>query len=107
MAMGLFALALRFFTWWEAAACALAAFLFNLFVLPRIGGRALYRPADLSRGYPLGILFYPLSVLLLVLAFPARPDIAAAAWGILAAGDAFAAAVGGASRGPRLPWNRD
>ena len=38
MAMGLFALALRFLTWWQAAACALAAFLFNLFVLPRIGG---------------------------------------------------------------------
>jgi uncharacterized protein (TIGR00297 family) len=106
-AMGLFALALRFLTWWQAAGCALAAFLFNLFVLPRIGGRALYRPADVSRGYPLGILFYPLSVLLLVLAFPRRPDIAAAAWAILAAGDPMAAAVGGASRGSRLAWNPD
>lgn len=107
MGMGLFALALRFLTWWQAAACALAAFLFNLLVLPRIGGRALYRPADITRGYPLGILFYPLSVLLLILAFPRRLDIAAAAWAILAVGDACAAAVGAASRGPRLPWNSD
>jgi uncharacterized protein (TIGR00297 family) len=105
MAMGLFALALRFLTWWQAAACALAAFLFNLFVLPRVGGRALYRPADVTRGYPLGILFYPLSVLLLILAFPRRPDIAAAAWAILAFGDAVAAAVGSACRTARLRWN--
>ncbi len=107
MAMGLFALALRFLTWWQAAVCACAAFLFNLFVLPRIGGTTLYRPADMTRGYPLGILFYPLSVLLLILAFPRRPDIAAAAWAVLAAGDPAAAAVGTARPGTRLPWNRD
>lgn len=104
MTMGLFALALRFLTWWQAAACALAAFLFNLVVLPRIGG-SLNRPADVARGYPLGILFYPLSVLLLILAFPRRPDIAAAGWAILAFGDATAAAVGSRSRSRRLPWN--
>lgn len=107
MAMGLFALALRFLAWWQAAACAGAAFAFNLFVLPRIGGTALYRAADLARGYPLGILFYPLSVLLLVLAFPRRPDIAAAAWAILAFGDPAAAAVGARHRGTPLPWNPD
>ncbi len=107
MAMGLFALALRYLTWWQAALCAVAAFLFNLFVLPRIGGLSLYRPADVARGYPLGILFYPLSVLLLILAFPRRPDIAASCWAILAFGDAAAAAVGSRRRGPRLPWNPD
>ncbi len=107
MAMGLFAFGLRFLTWWEAAACALAAFVFNLVVLPRIGGVTLYRPADLARGYPLGILFYPLSVLLLILAFPRRPDIAAAGWAILAFGDPAAAAVGSRWRGARLPWNPD
>jgi uncharacterized protein (TIGR00297 family) len=107
MSMGLFALALRFLTWWQAAACAVAAFLFNLYVLPRIGGTTLYRPADITRGYPLGILFYPLSVLVVILAFPRRPDIAAAAWAILAFGDPAAAAVGASSRGARLPWNRD
>jgi uncharacterized protein (TIGR00297 family) len=105
--VGLFALTLRFLAWWQAAGAAVAAFLFNLFVLPRIGGIALYRPADVTRGYPLGILFYPLSVLVLVVAFPRRPDVAAAAWAILACGDPAAAIAGGSSRGARLPWNRD
>ena len=105
MAMASFALLLRFLTWWEAALCAVAAFLFNLLVLPRVSGSSLYRPGDAARGYPLGILFYPLSVLLLILAFPQRPDIVAAAWGILAFGDGLATIVGTRSAGPRLPWN--
>ncbi len=94
MAMASFALLLRVLTWWQAALCAVAAFLFNLFVLPRIGGASLNRPRDAARGYPRGILFYPLSVLLLILAFPHRPDIVAAAWGILAFGDGAATIVG-------------
>jgi uncharacterized protein (TIGR00297 family) len=105
MAMASFALLLRALTWWQAALCAAAAFLFNVFVLPRVGGASLYRPNESARGYPLGILFYPLSVLLLILAFPRRLDIVAAAWGILALGDGAATIVGTRSRGPRLPWN--
>jgi uncharacterized protein (TIGR00297 family) len=103
--MSLFALALRYLAWWQAALCAVAAFLFNLVVLPRLGGSSLYRPADRARGYPLGILFYPLSVLVLILAFPRRPDIVAAAWGILAVGDGAATVVGRRLGGRRLPWN--
>ena len=57
-----FALLLRVLTWWQAAAMAAAALLFNLLVLPRIGGRRLYRPVDEARGFPLGILLYPLAV---------------------------------------------
>jgi len=107
VAMASFALLLRVLTWWQAALCALAAFLFNLFVLPRIGGAALNRPRDTARGYPLGILFYPLSVLLLILAFPRRLDIVAAAWGILAFGDGAATMVGTRFRICPLPWNPD
>jgi uncharacterized protein (TIGR00297 family) len=107
MAMAAFALLLRVLTWWQAALCAVTAFLFNLFVLPRIGGASLYRPSDAHRGYPLGILFYPLSVLLLILAFPRRPDIVAAAWAILAFGDGAATIVGTRLGGRALPWNPD
>jgi uncharacterized protein (TIGR00297 family) len=107
VAMVSFALALRVLTWWQAALCAIAAFLFNLLVLPRIGGDALNRPTDAARGYPLGILFYPLSVLLLILTFPRRPDIVAAAWAILAIGDGAATLVGTRSHGPKIPWNPD
>lgn len=105
--MGGFALLLRVLSWPQAAALAAAALLFNLFVLPRIGGRALYRPIDEARGYPPGIVFYPLAVLLLILTFPARPDIVAAAWAILACGDGFATLVGRRVESAPLPWNRE
>src|SRR5262249_36927225 len=91
---GLFALALRALTWWQAAALAGFALLFNALALPRIGGRRLYRPVDEARGFPLGILLYPIAVLLLILIFPARLDIAAVAWAILAFGDGSATLVG-------------
>ena len=113
---GLFALLLRALTGWQAAAMAAGALVFNLLLLPQLGGRRLYRPVDEARGFPLGILLYPLSVLLLTLAFPSRLDIVAAAWGILAFGDGAATLVGRRRReetaisavsSGRLPWNPD
>ncbi len=127
---GAFALTLRALTWWQAAALAASALAFNALVLPRIGGRRLYRPIDHARGFPVGILLYPLAVLFLILIFPLRLDIVAAAWAILALGDGAATLVGRATTrnaklaktpkkngsaafadlaflaGP-LPWNRD
>ena len=105
VAVGGFAFLLRFLTWPQAAAMASAAFVFNWQVLPRIGGRALWRADDARRGYPAGILIYPLSVLGLVLWFPDELWKAAAVWGLLAAGDGMASIVGQALGGPRLPWN--
>jgi uncharacterized protein (TIGR00297 family) len=104
---GAFAFLLRFLNWWQAAALAAAAFAFNVLVLPRIGGRRLYRPIDDARGFPLGILLYPLAVLLLILMFSSRLDIAAAAWGILAFGDGAATLAGTRFRGRALPWNAE
>lgn len=99
------ALLLRFLDWPEAAALALGAFLFNWQILPRIGGKQLWRGGEQDKGYPLGILLYPLSVLGLCLYF--RHDLAkaAAVWGLLAVGDGMATLLGQALRGPRLPWN--
>jgi uncharacterized protein (TIGR00297 family) len=103
---GGFAFLLRTLTWQQGAAFAVTALAFNLLVLPRAGGRRLYRPVDVARGFPLGIVLYPLAVLALILLFPARLDIAAAAWGILAFGDGAATLAG---RGARRtwPWSRD
>jgi uncharacterized protein (TIGR00297 family) len=105
ISMSAFALLLRALTWWQAALCAVAAALFNVFVLPRIGGRALSRPADALRGYPFGIVIYPIAVLALILIFPARLDIAAAAWGIMAFGDGAATLVGRRWGRHKLGWN--
>lgn len=104
--MGAWALLLYWITWRQAAALAIAALVFNLLVLPRVGGRGLYRESDMTRGLPIGILLYPLAVLGLVLVFPDRLDIVAAAWGIMAAGDGFATIAGHAFGRRQLPWNR-
>ncbi|HET7696532.1 MAG TPA: DUF92 domain-containing protein [Vicinamibacterales bacterium] len=105
MAMGGFALLLRWIPWWQAVVLAAGAVVFNLFVLPRVAA-ALYRPGDRERGVH-GILLYPLAILFLLLAFPARLDIVAAAWGILAIGDGLATLAGRAIGGQRWAWNRD
>src|SRR2546427_3324298 len=106
MAVGSFALLLRFMTWRQAALMAVAAFFFNWHALPRLGGRGVWREADHGRCYPPGILLYPLAVLALVLVFHDELWKAAAVWGLLAIGDGMAAFFGLAAGGPRLPWNR-
>jgi uncharacterized protein (TIGR00297 family) len=105
MAMGGCALLLRWIAWWQAVALAAGALAFNVAVLPRIAPR-LYRPGDHARNVH-GIVYYPMAVLLLLVMFPRRPDIAAAGWGILAIGDGIATLAGRALGGPRWPWNRD
>ena len=107
IAVGAFALLLRVLTPAQAAACALVALAFNVLVLPRIGRERLFRPGELQRRRLTGIAIYPASVLALILAFPSRLDLVAAAWGILAAGDGAATIVGTRMRSPRLPWNSE
>ena len=102
--MGLFALALRWLTWRQAALLAFAALLLNLFLLPRFG-RGIYR--DASRKRDVGIVAYPAVVLVLVLVFRGRYlPIAAAVWAMMAFGDPAASIFGKEIGGPRLPWNR-
>ena len=103
--VGGFALALRFLTPLQAALLAITAFIFNWQVLPRIGGKSMWRSAEMAEGRARGILIYPLSVLGLVLVFHDRLWMAAAIWGLLALGDGMASIVGQALRGPSLPWN--
>lgn len=102
MAFGLMAVTLKWLTAPQAAALAVAAFLFNLFVLPRLGGRMIARS---ERGHDRGILYYPLAVLALIVVFHDRLHIAATVWVILAFGDGAATLLGRAVGGRRLPWN--
>jgi uncharacterized protein (TIGR00297 family) len=105
MAMGGFALLLRWIAWWQALLLAALALAFNLLALPAFAEH-LYRPGDRARGLH-GIVFYPIAVLLLLVAFPRHLHIVGAAWAILAIGDGMATIVGRAVGGPRWPWNRD
>jgi uncharacterized protein (TIGR00297 family) len=102
---GLFAFSLRFLGPFWSAALAGAALLNNLFVLHRIGGKKLWRDAEHQAGGSVGIVLYPLTVLLLILVFYRRLEVAAAAWGILAFGDGMATVFGMAFGRRKLPWN--
>jgi uncharacterized protein (TIGR00297 family) len=102
-ATGLFALTFRWLDWRLAAAVAVAALLFNLFVMPRFG-RGLYR--DASRKRDPGIVAYPAMVLALVLLLRDHYlPVAAAVWAMMAFGDPAAAIAGETLGGARLPWN--
>lgn len=101
---GLFALTFRWLDWKAAAVVALAALLFNLFVMPRVG-RAIYR--DPARPRDAGIVAYAAAVLALVVLLGNHYlAIAAAVWAMMAFGDPAAAAAGELLGGPALPWNR-
>ncbi|MEM1202377.1 MAG: TIGR00297 family protein [Acidobacteriota bacterium] len=105
MGVGLFAFAVPFLGPFYSALCALAALLMNLFVLPRVGGKMLWRQDEEARGRSTGIVLYPAAVLLLILVFWDRLEVAAAIWAILAFGDGMASVVGMSIGGPALPWN--
>jgi dolichol kinase len=105
MLVALFAVLLRWLSYPQALACAVAAIVFNAFILPRLPGgkQYLYRADERERGFSRGILAYPVSVFLLILIFPV--PIAAAMWGVLSFGDGLATLVGSRATGGSLPWN--
>ena len=105
MSMGLFAFAVGWLGPLYAALLALTALVFNLFLFPRIGGRKLYRDHEHAAGSSLGIVLYPLAVLILILVFWKRLEVAAATWGILAFGDGMASVAGMTLGRTKLPWN--
>lgn len=98
-----FALLLRYMTPLQAAGLAVLAIGFNVFALGVVAPEII-RATD-RHAARAGVLFYPLAVLLLILAFPSRLDIVAAAWGVMAFGDGFATLVGSRIGGRTLPWN--
>jgi len=106
VAVGGIAFAVRPLGLWGALACAGLAIFHNLVIFPLYGGRRLWRAGETERGFALGIVLYPVTVLLLLLIYARQLEVAAATWGILAFGDGFAAIVGQAFGGSNpLPWN--
>jgi uncharacterized protein (TIGR00297 family) len=105
ISMGGVALLLRWITPYEALVIAGAALVFNVYALPHIA-TSLFRSAERHGRVDAGIVFYPASVMLLLMLFPDRLDIVAATWGIMAAGDGMATIVGRHARRARIPWNR-
>ncbi|MBI1949915.1 MAG: DUF92 domain-containing protein [Acidobacteria bacterium] len=104
-AMGGLAFALPYLTPLQAAGAAALAVLFNLVVLPRLLP-SLFREGERRAPWRSGIAIYPVAVLLLILLFHRRMEIAGAAWGIMAAGDSAAGVVGRRFGRRPIPWNR-
>lgn len=106
MAVGALAFAVRPLGPFWSVVAALGAIVHNAFLFPLYGGRKLWRAGETERGMALGIVLYPVAVLLLLLLFWTRLEVAAATWGILAFGDGMAGVVGQAvGAGNPLPWN--
>jgi len=92
--------------WWGIAgtiALAGGAIVFNVWLLPRLAP-ALLRSTESDRR-DVGIVSYPLAVLWMALLFGRRPEVVAAAWGVLAFGDGAATLAGRAFGSRALPWN--
>ena len=104
---GGFAFLLPWLTRLEAAGLAAAALLFNRYALPRLGGAALFRREEARSPWTSGIVLYPAAVLVLILLFGGRMQVAATAWVVMAAGDAAAGFFGRRFGRLKLPWNRD
>jgi uncharacterized protein (TIGR00297 family) len=103
ISMVIFAFLLRYLSWEAAMLCAVAAFLHNLFILPRLTSK-FYRegsPRDI------GIIFYPVSVFFVILFFPNHMYLAAALWAIMSFGDGFATIFGIKYGKKKLPWSKD
>lgn len=102
---GFLAFSLRWVSPLQLSWLALAGLLFNAILLPRLGGLGLWRREESGKGMAAGIVLYPLTVLLLLLIFGRRPEVAAAGWGLLAFGDGMASVIGSAWGQSKLPWN--
>ncbi len=101
-----FAFLLPYLPYWAIVALALAAVGHALVFSPRLI-RVTTRRDEAARGFSPGKLYYALGVLCLVLVFHDRLDIAAAVWGILAAGDSFSNWIGRRLGGRKIPYNRN
>ncbi|MGH9374463.1 MAG: DUF92 domain-containing protein [Vicinamibacterales bacterium] len=103
---GAAAMLLRYLPWWQAVVLAAAAVMFNIRLLHHVARGRLHRPHELDQRVPVGLVLYPTSIVILLLLLPSRPDIVAASWGILAAGDGAATLVGRRHGVRKWPWNR-
>jgi len=102
---GFWAYLLRWVAPWPLMLLALVATVFNQWLLPRVGGRWLWRDHEIEAGRADGVVLYPLAVFLLLAVFYRRPEVAAAGWGLLAFADGSATLAGRSWGLRRLPWN--
>ncbi|MAG21738.1 MAG: TIGR00297 family protein [Candidatus Diapherotrites archaeon] len=82
-----------------------AVFALGIYILYNRKKEWFLREQEQKKGYSLGVIFYPISVLVLMIIFPMH--IAIAAWAIMALGDGFATIFGEKFPIKKIPWNPD
>lgn len=105
VALVAFAFSLSWLAWWQAAGVALLATLYNGFLFGRVHGTRIFRETERADGFPRGLVYYPLSIFVLLVVFRDQLVIVGAVWAVMALGDGFATLVGRRARGGRIPWN--
>jgi dolichol kinase len=103
IAAALFIIPLRWLGFRYATAFAAAAFFWNLVAMPKIFPGTL-RPEEKQKGYSIGMLAYPICILLLAIFFPV--PIVAAGWAVLSFADGLATVFGKLLGKRPLPWNK-
>lgn len=88
---------------WLIALCAMGAFAFNWWLLPRLTRGDLAKPSERELGFPLGLLMYPGVLTVIALLFYEQQVFMAVAWGAMAFGDA-AAGYCGRWGNRAIPW---
>lgn len=107
ISMVLFALVVgRWDPLWVCMA-ALAAFMFNLFLLPRLSQGAIEKPGSQSFWRDPGLISYPFAVFILSLLFYEQQCYLVIGWGAMAFGDPAAQYAGHRWGTRRIPWNQD
>ena len=104
-AAGLLACCSRWLTWWQAALLAIAAMVFNVFVLPRLSARAVPRRRSRLACHS-GIVLYPVAVLGLILCFPHGSRSSRRPGRFSRRATASRRSSARTCRSPPLPWNR-
>lgn len=101
MLAGLLVVLLRYLPYWGVLSVSLFGILFNLFFLPRIFPSIMRNVTGDRRG----VVFYPVSVAVLVILLPHHMAIVAGAWAVLSFGDGMATVAGKIGRPIPLRWN--
>ena len=104
IAVALFIIPLRWFGFRYAIGFAIAAFLWNLLVMPR-WFKGSFRPSEKQKGYSTGMLVYPISILVMAVLFPL--PIMAAGWAVLSVSDGSATLFGKLFGKRHLPWKKN
>ncbi len=99
-----FAFLLPYLTWGQAVTLAVCALVYGVFISPRLL-RVTRRPNEVVQGFSSGKAAYALSVLGLLIVFPAQFYIVAAVWANLSVGDAASNLIGRNFGRRRIPWN--